>query len=315
MRIPATSPHWMTYLIYGSKEDHHNKTSIQIERKTRKNLHFRKARAFYYTLDYQSVNKGRSVINPRMVMHCDETKKKQLSLSFQSPLSLIFMQAVVLTRLLLAGRANGGDTLTVLDATAGGAASLDGLDDTDGLGVSDLAEDDVTAVEPRGDDGGDEELRAVAVLSRQYLRQENAMPQGRSRNLRVGAGVGHGEEEGLVVGELEVLVGELLTVDGLATSALSKGKAVSIVTEHFYHSGIVVEVFSYVATGEVTTLEHELGDHTVELGAGVAEALLAGAEGTEVLDGLGDDIVEELEVDTAGAGWRKEGGGSVVVLW
>jgi len=38
--------------------------------------------------------------------------------------------------------------------------------------------------------------------------------------VRVGTGVGHGEEERLVVGELEVLVGELLTVDGLSTSAL-----------------------------------------------------------------------------------------------
>ena len=41
-----------------------------------------------------------------------------------------------------------------------------------------------------------------------------------SLNIRVGAGVGHGEHERLLVGELEVLVGELLTVDGLATSAL-----------------------------------------------------------------------------------------------
>lgn len=39
----------------------------------------------------------------------------------------------------------------------------------------------------------------------------------------------------------------------------------------------------------------------MELAALVAEALLAGAESTEVLDGLGDDIVEELEVDAAGA--------------
>jgi hypothetical protein len=37
----------------------------------------------------------------------------------------------------------------------------------------------------------------------------------------------------------------------------------------------------------------------VELGAGVAEALLASAESTEVLSRLGDDIVEELEVDAA----------------
>ena len=58
---------------------------------------------------------------------------------------------------------------------------------------------------------------------------------------------------------------------------------------------------SYVATGEVTTLEHELGDDTVELGAGVAEALLASAESAEVLSGLGDNIIVEGEVDAAGA--------------
>lgn len=40
------------------------------------------------------------------------------------------------------------------------------------------------------------------------------------RAVRVGAGVGHGEEEGSVVGQLEVLVGELVAVDGFTTSAL-----------------------------------------------------------------------------------------------
>lgn len=40
----------------------------------------------------------------------------------------------------------------------------------------------------------------------------------------------------------------------------------------------------------------------MELAALVAEALLACAEGAEVLGGLGDDIVEELEVDAALAG-------------
>ena len=49
----------------------------------------------------------------------------------------------------------------------------------------------------RGDDGGDEELRPIGVL----------------------AGVGHGEETLLRVLELEVLVGELLAIDRLATSA------------------------------------------------------------------------------------------------
>lgn len=53
----------------------------------------------------------------------------------------------------------------------------------------------------------------------------------------------------------------------------------------------------YVATGEVTALEHEVGDDSVEGRALVAEALLASAESTEVLSGLGDHVVEEVEVD------------------
>jgi hypothetical protein len=115
-------------------------------------------------------------------------------------------------------------------------------------------------------------------------------------NVRVGAGVGHGEHERLLVGELEVLVGELLTVDGLATSALIW--TVSLVLQKRTD-----ELFTHVATGEVTTLEHEVRDDTVELWARVAEALLASAESAEVLDGLGDNVIEELEVDAAGALW------------
>jgi hypothetical protein len=41
-----------------------------------------------------------------------------------------------------------------------------------------------------------------------------------SHNVRVRTSVGHGEQTGLGVIQLEVLVGELLSVDGLATSAL-----------------------------------------------------------------------------------------------
>jgi hypothetical protein len=52
----------------------------------------------------------------------------------------------------------------------------------------------------------------------------------------------------------------------------------------------------------VTTLEHELGDDTVEARAGVAEALLASAEGTEVGGRLGDNVVKELEDDAARGG-------------
>jgi hypothetical protein len=59
---------------------------------------------------------------------------------------------------------------------------------------------------------------------------------------------------------------------------------------------------AYVATGEVTTLEHELGDDTVEGRALVAEALLTGAESAEVLSGLGDDVGVEVEVDASALG-------------
>ena len=54
--------------------------------------------------------------------------------------------------------------------------------------------------------------------------------------------------------ELEVLIGKLLAVDGLATSSVS--------------------------VGEVTTLDHELLDDTVEGGALISEAFLARGQGT-----------------------------------
>lgn len=43
--------------------------------------------------------------------------------------------------------------------------------------------------------------------------------------------------------------------------------------------------------GEVTTLEHELGDDSVEARTGVSEAVLSSAELSEVSSGLGDDVV------------------------
>lgn len=48
--------------------------------------------------------------------------------------------------------------------TTAATEALDFLDDLKGRLVSNLAEDDVLAVQPRGDDGGDEELRSVAVV-------------------------------------------------------------------------------------------------------------------------------------------------------
>jgi len=149
-------------------------------------------------------------------------------------------------------RLDDGWLLVVVDLSAAGSGSLESLDDSQGLLISDLTEDNVLAIEPAGDNGGNEELGAVGVWS----------------------GVGHGEKSWLGVLSGEVLIGELLTVDGLATSA--------------------------VATGEVTSLEHELRDNAVEGRASVSETLLAGAESAEVLSSLWDNVIVEVEVDAAG---------------
>lgn len=61
-------------------------------------------------------------------------------------------------------------------------------------------------IEPRSDDRGDEELRAVGVL----------------------AGVGHGEDTGLGVLQLEVLILELLAVDRLSTGAVSTSEVTTL---------------------------------------------------------------------------------------
>jgi hypothetical protein len=70
-----------------------------------------------------------------------------------------------MNRLQLAGADNGGRALLILNGAATAADGLDGLDDLVRLdiAVGDAAEDDVLAVQPRGDNGGDEELGAVAV--------------------------------------------------------------------------------------------------------------------------------------------------------
>jgi hypothetical protein len=104
-------------------------------------------------------------------------------------------------------------------------------------------------------------------------------------DLRSGSSVGHGEDTGASVLQVEVLVLELLAVDGLTTSALP-------IVSHWYRIAGGWDM-TYVAAGEVTTLEHELGDDTVEGRALVVEglaraagALLSGAESAEVLSGL-----------------------------
>ena len=61
----------------------------------------------------------------------------------------------------------------------------------------------------------------------------------------------------------------------------------------------MAEGTTYVTTGEVASLEHEIGNHTVEFRVLVSVSLRAGAESKEVLGSLWDNIIVELEVDTA----------------
>lgn len=74
------------------------------------------------------------------------------------------------------------------------------LDDI--VALKDLAEDNMAAVEPACDDGGNEELRAVGVL----------------------AAVGHAKKALARVLELEVLIGELGTIDGLSACSIASSE-------------------------------------------------------------------------------------------
>lgn len=75
----------------------------------------------------------------------------------------------------------------------------------------------------------------------------------------------------------EVLIGELFSVDGFTSSSVS--------------------------TGEVSSLDHEVRDDSVEGGSlevewlsRLSNSLFSSAESTEVFSGLGDDISVKLKI-------------------
>ena len=71
--------------------------------------------------------------------------------------------------------------------------------------------------------------------------------------------------------QVEVLVGKLVAIDGLATGA--------------------------IVVGEVSALEHEVRDHAVKRRALVTEPFFARAQSAEVLRSLGNDVSKEFERD------------------
>ena len=69
--------------------------------------------------------------------------------------------------------------------------------------------------------------------------------------------------------QLEIFVGELGSVDALPASA--------------------------VVVGEVTALQHEVGNHSVERAAFEAEAFLASAQSTKVFRRFWNDVRSQLQ--------------------
>jgi hypothetical protein len=68
---------------------------------------------------------------------------------------------------------------------------------------------------------------------------------------------------------------------------------------------LLIRRWAYVATGEVTALEHELRDDTVESRTSISEALLTSAESTEVFGSLGDNVIVEDKVNATRLFWKQ----------
>ena len=95
------------------------------------------------------------------------------------------------------------------------------------------------------------------------------------RTVGVGTSIGHGQQTRTSVLQLEVLIGELFAVNAFASSTIS--------------------------VGEITTLNHEAGNNTVENGVFVVErlarftnALFTSTQSTEVFDSLGNSLTESI---------------------
>jgi len=120
--------------------------------------------------------------------------------------------------------------------------------------LNNLSKDDMLSVQPGGLGRTDEELRSVGV----------------------GPGIGHGENSSAGMGQLEVLIGEFLTINGLSSSS--------------------------IAPSEVTTLTHEFWNYSVETASLVSEAFFPSAQCTEVFSRLWNNIGTEFHSNPTGGG-------------
>ena len=107
-----------------------------------------------------------------------------------------------------------------------------------------------------------------AIEPRSLLRADEEL-----RSIGVGSCVGHRQDSRSSMLQREVLIGKLVSVNAFATSA--------------------------IASGEITTLTHELLDDSVEFGALVSESLLASAKSSEVFHSLGAHVISQLHHNSA----------------
>lgn len=158
-----------------------------------------------------------------------------------------------------------------------GSLLLDGLDNVKTLDY--LAEDDVLAVEPRSDDGGDEELGTIGV----------------------GTGIGHGKESRSSMLELEVLVGKLCAVDGFASGSISCGEIASL--EHEVRDDSVEAAArvteAMLSSGELSEILGGLWD---DAGKGVGAGCQCECRSWDGRRWYGDSLIVELENDAAQRG-------------
>lgn len=103
-------------------------------------------------------------------------------------------------------------------------------------------------------------------------------------------------------GSDSLLVGELLSVDGLATGAVVAGEISSLVRIESLAGALKR------SSHRATHLEHEVGDHAVEAGGGVAVTVLSSAELAEVALERGKDFSLGIDRGRKGGDERQSWG-------